>query len=237
MMNHKTVVISGASHGLGLAIAQELAGLGAHVLMIARRVDPLEAAAKAIRDSGGAATALPCDVADVAQVQALAEQVAAQFGSVDALVNNAGIPAPRSFAETDFADWDAVISTNLSGVFYMTRALWDSLCRARQAYVIKISGTAGRRGGGRPAYGAAKFGVTGLNHAIAQAGAAHGIRSTILYPGGMDTGWRGAPIGVLPREQSMDPRAVARLIAQLLASPAEFVVNEAVLNPLHQPFM
>ncbi|MCY3574454.1 MAG: SDR family oxidoreductase [Chloroflexi bacterium] len=237
MMNHKTVVISGASHGLGLAIAQELAGLGAHVLMIARRVDPLEAAAKAIRDSGGAATALPCDVADVAQVQALAEQVAAQFGSVDALVNNAGIPAPRSFAETDFADWDAVISTNLSGVFYMTRALWDSLCRARQAYVINISGTAGLRGGGSPAYGAAKFGVTGLNHAIAQAGAAHGIRSTILYPGGMDTGWRGAPIGVLPREQSMDPRAVARLIAQLLASPAEFVVNEAVLNPLHQPFM
>lgn len=236
-MNQKTAVISGASHGLGLAIAQELAGLGAHVVMIARRVEPLESAANAIRESGGAATALACDVADAAQVQALAAQIDTQFGTLDALVNNAGIPAPRSFAETDFANWDAVIGTNLSGVFYLTRALWNSLCRAQQAYVINISGTAGLRGGSSPAYGAAKFGMTGLNYAIAQAGAAQGIRSTILYPGGMDTGWRGAPIGVQPRSESMDPRAVAGLVAQLLTSPAEFVVNEAVLNPLHHPFM
>ncbi len=236
-MNNKTAVISGASHGLGLAIAQELAQLGAHVLMIARRAEALKAAAEAIRAAGGAATALPCDVSVAAQVQALAAQLEAQFGKVDALVNNAGIPAPRSFEATNIEDWDAVIGTNLSGVFYLTRALWDGLCRAQQAYVINISGTAGLRGGGSPAYGAAKFGMTGLNHAIAQAGAPHGIRSTILYPGGMDTGWRGTPIGALPREQSMDPRAVAGLVAQLLTSPAEFVVNEAVLNPLQQPFM
>lgn len=236
-MNQKTALISGASHGLGLAIAQELARLGAHVVMIARRSQPLESAAKAIQDAGGAATALACDVSDVAQAQALAAEIDAQFGALDVLVNNAGIPAPRSFAETDFADWDAVIGTNLSGVFYLTRALWKSLCGAQGAYVINISGTAGLRGGGSPAYGAAKFGMTGLNHAIAQAGAAHGIRSTILYPGGMDTGWRGAPIGVQPRSESMDPRAVASLIAQLLTSPAEFVVNEAVLNPLNHPFM
>lgn len=236
-MNQKTAVISGASHGLGLAIAQELARLGAHVVMIARRVEPLESAANSIGDAGGAATALPCDVSDVAQVQALAAQIGAQFGAVDALVNNAGIPAPRNFAQTNFADWDAVIGTNLSGVFYLTRALWNSLCQAQHAYVINISGTAGLRGGGSPAYGAAKFGMTGLNHAIAQAGAPQGIRSTILYPGGMDTGWRGAPIGVQPRSESMDPRAVAGMIAQLLASPAEFVVNEAILNPLHHPFM
>ena len=93
------------------------------------------------------------------------------------------------------------------------------------------------RGGGSPAYGAAKFGMTGLNYAIAAAGQPHGIRSTILYPGGMDTGWRGAPIGELPREESMDPQVVADYIAQLLTSPPEFVVNQAVLNPLNYPFM
>ena len=96
-------------------------------------------------------------------------------------------------------------------------------------YVINISGTAGLRGGGSPAYGSAKFGMTGLNGAIAQA---ERTRHTLDNPlsGGMDTGWRGAPIGVLPRSESMDPNIVAKMIVQMALSPPEFVVNEAVLN-------
>ena len=233
----KTAVISGASQGLGRAIALKLAALGARAILIARRPDPLDEAAQAIRASGGQATTYACDVSDSAQVRAAAASIREAFGAVDILINNAGIPAPRTFSETEFADWDAVIGVNLSGVFYLTRALWDCLIRAESAYVINVSGGAGLRGGGSPAYGSSKFGLTGLNHAIAQAGKAHKIRSTILYPGGMDTGWRGAPIGELPRSQSMDPAVVADMIAQLLTSPPEFVVNEAVLNPLDHPFM
>ena len=233
----KTAVISGASHGLGQALALKLASLGAHAVLLARRPDPLNEAARAIRAQGGEASAYPCDVSDAESVKATARQIQAAFASVDILVNNAGIPAPRSFAETDFSDWDAVIGVNLSGVFYLTRALWECLVSAESACVINISGTAGLRGGGSPAYGGSKFGLTGLNHAIAQAGVEHRIRSTILYPGGMDTGWRGAPIGDLPRSQSMDPAVVAEMVAHLVASPPEFVVNEAVLNPLEYPFM
>ena len=164
-------------------------------------------------------------------------EVERRFGAVHILINNAGIPAPRTFTETQFSDWDTVIGVNLSGVFYLTRALWDCLIRADAAAIINISGTAGLRGGGSPAYGSTKFGLTGLNHAIALAGKEHKIRSTILYPGGMDTGWRGAPIGEMPRSQSMDPAAVANFIGNLVSSPPEFVINEAVLNPLDQPYM
>ena len=171
------------------------------------------------------------------QVQAAAAEIERTFGAVDILVNNAGIPAPRTFPKTEFSDWDEVIGVNLSGVFYLTRALWDCLIRAHSATIINISGTAGTRGGGSPAYGSAKFGLTGLNHAIALAGQPHNIRSTILFPGGMDTGWRGAPIGELPRSESMDPAQVARFIGQLVTSPPEFVVNEAVLNPLDHPYL
>lgn len=236
-LNDKIAVVTGASHGLGQATAEQLAAQGAHVVLIARRPGPLKEAAAAIRASGGAASVYPCDIADGDQVQATAAQIQRAQGKVDILVNNAGIPAPRSFAETDFADWDEVIGVNLSGVFYVTRALWNCLIGAESAYVINISGTAGLRGGGSPAYGSAKFGMTGLNGAIAAAGKEHNIRSTILYPGGMDTGWRGAAIGVLPRRESMDPQVVARMILQLVTSPPEFVVNEAVLNPLEHPFM
>jgi len=235
-LKDKVAVISGASHGLGRALAETLAAAGAHSVLIARRPEPLIDAAEAISAAGGAASVYACDVADSAQVLDTAATIHAAFGKIDILINNAGIPAPRTFEDTGISDWDEVIGVNLSGVFYLTRALWSSLCAADSAYVINISGTAGLRGGGSPAYGGSKFGLTGLNHAIAQAGAAHNIRATILYPGGMDTGWRGAPIGVLPRSESMDPHVVARMIAQLLATPAEFVVNEAVLNPLDYPF-
>ena len=87
------------------------------------------------------------------------------------------------------------------------------------------------RGSGSPAYGSAKFGLTGLTRAIAASGKPHNIRTTVLYPGGMDTGWRGAPIGVKPPEETMNPQEVARYIGYLVATPPEFVVNEAVLNP------
>ncbi len=236
-LKDKVAVITGASHGLGRAVAETLAAAGAQVVLIARRAEPLNETADAIIAQGGAAAVYACDVADSTQVLETASAIQAAFGKVDILVNNAGIPAPRSFADTDISDWDEVIGVNLSGVFYLTRALWSSLCAADSAYVINISGTAGLRGGGSPAYGASKFGMTGLNHAIAAAGKECNIRATILYPGGMDTGWRGAPIGELPRSESMDPQVVANMIAQLVETPAEFVVNEAVLNPLDHPFM
>ena len=233
----KSAVISGASHGLGRAIALKLAALDAHTALLARGPDPLNEVAQEIRAGGGKATTYTCDVSDSAQVRATAGKIKDDFGSVEILINNAGIPAPRNFEETDVAAWDEVIGVNLSGVFYLTRALWNCLISAQSATVINISGTAGLRGGGSPAYGGSKFGLTGLNYAIAQAGKVQGIRSTILYPGGMDTGWRGAPIGELPRSQSMDPAVVADMVAHLVASPPEFVVNEAVLNPLDHPFM
>lgn len=236
-LNKKVAVITGASQGLGRSVAIKLAALGAHTVLLARRPGPLSQTAEAIRASGGEASTYPCDVSDSAQARASAAKIQETFGAVDILINNAGIPAPRSFVDTDFADWDEVIGVNLSGVFYLTRALWDCLINAQSAYVINISGGAGLRGGGSPAYGSSKFGLTGLNHAIAQAGVEHKIRSTILYPGGMDTGWRGTPIGELPRSESMDPDVVADMIAHLLTSPPEFVVNEAVLNPLAYPFM
>ena len=234
--NNKVAVITGASHGLGEAIASQLASQGLDLALIARGKERLEAVAARLRLAPYSAAAkivtLTCDVSDRSQVEGIAGRILAELGRVDVLVNNAGIPAPRTLDDTSFADWDEVIATNLSGAFYMTRALWDALRDSGAGYVINISGGSGLRGSGSPAYGSAKFGLTGLTRAIAASGKPHNIRTTVLYPGGMDTGWRGAPIGVKPPEEIMNPQEVARYIGYLVATPPEFVVNEAVLNPI-----
>lgn len=236
-LSNKVAVVTGASHGLGQAVVQHFAALGADVVLIARDQARLDEAAATVKSDGGRVLTVSCDVADAKQVKAAAEKIVAEMGRVDILVNNAGIPAPRTFQKTSFEDWDTVMGVNLTGVFYMTRALWDALVASGAGYVVNIAGTAGLRGGGSPAYGGTKFGLTGLNFSIAAAGKEHNLRSTILYPGGMDTGWRGAPIGVKPASETMSPDEVARFIGNLVTSPAEFVVNEAVLNPIAEPFM
>jgi 3-oxoacyl-[acyl-carrier protein] reductase len=228
----KVAIISGASRGLGKEIAQALVSLGADVVLLARDKGPLNEVAEALQPTDSRISTVSCDVSQVEQVQATARQVIGEMGRVDILINNAGIPAPRSFEETDFGDWDRVINVNLSGAFYLTRAFWDALTSSQAGYVVNIAGTAGLRGGPSPAYGSAKFGLTGLTRAIAASGKVHNLRATVLYPGGMDTGWRGAPIGVLPRAETMDPHEVARLVAYLVSTPPEFVVNEAILNPI-----
>ena len=231
-LREKVAVITGASHGLGKAIATEFVCLGADVVLLARHKERLEAVAEPLWAEGNRVLTVTCDVSQAEQVEQAAKQIVDEMGQVDILVNNAGIPAPRTFHDTDFADWDQVIGVNLSGVFYMTRALWDALTSSGAGYVVNISGTAGRRGGSSPAYGSAKFGLTGLTRAIAASGKARNLRATVLYPGGMDTGWRGAPIGEKPRAETMDPQEVARLVGYLVSTPPEFVVNEAVFNPI-----
>jgi NAD(P)-dependent dehydrogenase (short-subunit alcohol dehydrogenase family) len=235
-LKDRVAVISGGSHGLGKAIASHLASMGAHVVLLARNIEPLQVVAAEIADEGGQVTTISCNVSDSGQVRSAASKIMNELGRVDILINNAGIPAPRTFQDTSIDDWDSVVGVNLSGVFYLTRALWDGLTDGG-GYVITISGTAGLRGGGSPAYGSTKFGLTGLNHSIAVAGKEHNVRATILYPGGMDTGWRGAPIGEKPPEESMNPDEVARYIGYLITTPDAFVINEAVLNPINYPYM
>lgn len=231
-----TAVVTGASRGLGYAIAAALLGEGARTALLARNPEGLERAGRELGAPPGQMLLVPCDVSDPRAVERAAAQVLDAWDAVDVLVNNAGIPAPTSMEETGTADWQAVVGTNLSGAFYVTRAFWPALVASGRGYVINISGSAGLRGGPSPAYGAAKFGLTGLTRAIAANGRPHGLRATVLYPGGMDTGWRGRPRGRPPAE-AMDPGAVARMVVELLTRPPELVVHEVVLGPIGEPWV
>jgi len=220
-----------------LEISEKLISHEHTVLMISRNEKNLEAAIDGIETENKFAKPFVCDISDETAVKATVKEISTQYESIDVLINNAGIPAPRTFAETSIEEWNTVIGTNLNAVFYMTKSVWELLSAGDGGYVINISGTAGKRGGSSPGYGSSKFGLTGLTHAIAASGKDENIRATVLYPGSMDTGWRGAAIGVKPAEEIMDPKVVAELIEHLIFTPQEFVMNEAVLNPISNPFL
>ena len=237
MENRKNIIVTGASHGLGLAISKQLISHEHTVLMISRNEKTLKAAIDGINSGYKFAKPFVCDISDATAVKATTKKISAQYASIDVLINNVGIPAPRTFAETSIEEWNTVIGTNLNAAFYMTKSVWELLSADDGGYVINISGTAGKRGGSSPGYGSSKFGLTGLTHSIAASGKNENIRATVLYPGSMDTGWRGAAIGEKPPEEIIDPKKVAELIEHLILTPQEFVLNEAVLNPISDPFL
>jgi len=224
----KVVIITGASEGLGKGTAKVFAGQGWQVVMAARGREKLEAAAGELADAGGQVLAVVTDVSDPAQVNRLVERTMETFGRVDVLINNAGIDYPASIEELTVEQWNQVIATNLSGAFYTAKAVFPQMKAQRAGYIINISSVAGRKGWpNATAYCSSKFALTGLTQALNGEGKPHNIRCSVVYPGGMDTGWHAER-----NTGFLDPEDCGRFLLHMASQDPRFVVNEAVISPL-----
>src|SRR5215469_4700328 len=234
-LNGQLAVVTGASSGLGEATAVRLAELGARVALLARSEAGLDRVAARISGAGGTAFAVPADLADPDAVVAAIERLVSGSGSPRVLVNAAATDVPGPAEELPVADWQRVITVNLTAPFLLSRAVFPHMRAAGGGTIVNISSVAGRRGwAGAPAYCATKFGLTGLTQALAAEGAPHGIRVVCLYPGAMAMHWgtwnpedrdqprRAAPAEALPAED------VAGYIAWLVCAPAHLMVTESV---------
>jgi 3-oxoacyl-[acyl-carrier protein] reductase len=180
----RTAIVTGASRGIGKAIALRLAGAGAKVACVARSVDKLQETAAAIAAAGGAAEAHPCDVTDSAAVTRLIEELAEKWGGLDIVVNNAGITKDTLIPRMSDEDWDAVIATNLRSVFLFTRAASLVMMRKRSGRIINISSVSGLMGNpGQANYSASKAGVIGLTRTVAQELAGRKVTVNAICPG------------------------------------------------------
>ena len=182
----KTCIVTGASRGIGRAIALRLAGAGARMGLMARNGDALAALAAELGGPARAAWAT-CDVADSAQVNAAAASLRAALGPADILVNNAGIVLRAPVFTIDDASWRRMMAVNLDGPFFVTRAFADDLI-ARCGRIINIASIAGRQG--TPllaAYCTAKHGVVGLTRALAEELRSARVAVNAICPGSVDT--------------------------------------------------
>ncbi len=231
-MRRPIVLISGASQGIGAAIARTFAEEVPHVrlALVARNVENLGKTARACAKSGAKAEIFGCDVANAASVELMAAEVARCLGTPDVLINNAGAFTMAPFVQTSLAQFDDMIAVNLRSAFLVTQAFLPAMLKRKSGDIFFMSSIAGL--GAYPnaaAYCAAKFGVTGLAKVLRAETKAQGIRVCCVHPGATwSPSWEKS--GVKP-DRIMPAEDVARAILDVHRLSRRTVVEELVLRP------
>lgn len=230
----KSALITGASRGIGLAIAQRLGKLGARVAICARDPKPLDAACGDLRKEAIDAFAISADVSRGDQVSSLVEKTLARFGAIDFVVNNAGIGRFGPVQDFSEGDWDTVLDTNLKGVFLMTCAVAPSMISRGSGHIVNISSLAGKNffaGGGL--YCASKWGLLGLTYCMGEDLRSHGIRVTAVCPGSVATEF-GHPSSKNVHKM-LQPDDVAHAVEMVVTARPQSFISEVVMRPTQKP--
>jgi 3-oxoacyl-[acyl-carrier protein] reductase len=187
-MQDQIALITGASRGIGAAIAQTLGKQGAVVIGTATTQNGADQISAALQQAGIKGSGMALDVNDATQVEAVLKQIAEQFGDITILVNNAGVTRDTLLMRMKEEDWDAVLDTNLKSVWRMSQAVLRPMMKARYGRIVNISSVVGHSGNaGQTNYCAAKAGMTGFTKSLAQEVGSRGITVNCVAPGFIDT--------------------------------------------------
>lgn len=236
-LRDQVAIVTGASRGIGRAIALALASEGANVVVnYATSSTAADAVVSEIAQMGGSAIALQADVSQVAQVDEMISAVTDKWGRVDVLVNNAGITRDTLLLRMKPEDWQAVIDLNLTGVFLCTRAVSKMMLKQKSGRIINIASVAGQMGNpGQGNYSAAKAGVIGFTKTIAKEVASRGITVNAVAPGFISTDMTkdlktDEILKFIPLGRYGEPEEVAGLVRFLAADPAAAYITGQTMN-------
>ena len=230
----KTALITGGTRGIGLAIAQRFAQMGASVAISGRDRARLTDATRTLQGLGAQVCSIAADVSQSGDVTEMVRQANAAFGDLHILVNNAGIGVFGPAHEQSEADWDRVIDTNLKGVFLCSKAVAPQMIRQKTGHIINISSLAGKNanaGGG--VYYASKWGLQGLTYCMAEDLRQHGIRVSVICPGSVHTEF--SPHAGKDPQRMLQPGDVAHAAALLVTQSPQSFISEVLLRPTLKP--
>jgi 3-oxoacyl-[acyl-carrier protein] reductase len=233
-LTSKVALVTGASRGIGLAIAKTLASMGAKIGMCARDPGKLVAAAADLERHGSTVLAVPADVSRSGDIAALVRKTEQSLGPIEILVNNAGIGVFGPIQEASEADWDAVLDTNLKSVFLLSRAVAPGMISRRAGHIIHIASLAGKNafaGGG--IYCASKWGLLGLAECMAEDLRPFGIRVSAICPGSVATDF--SPPSKKDRGKMLQPEDVAHAVAAILTQSPQSFISQVLLRPAQKP--
>ena len=237
-MQGQVALVTGASRGIGAAIAQYLGKQGATVIGTATTQNGADQIGAALQQAGVKGIGMALDVNDAAQVEAVLKQIAEQFGDISILVNNAGVTRDTLLMRMKEDDWDMVLSTNLKSVFRLSQAVLRPMMKARYGRIINISSVVGHSGNaGQTNYAAAKAGMTGFTKSLAQEVGSRGITVNCVAPGFIDTDMtrelaeeqRNRLLQQIPLGRLGQAEDIAAAVA-FLASPAAGYVSGETLH-------
>lgn len=231
----KVVLVTGGGRGLGEAVCLTLSLAGASVIVADVRPELAEQVASKIQDSGKEAMALLLDVANEEQAQAAVQKVTAQYGHLDALINNAGTDVTLSIEELSISDWDRILAVNLRGPFIMSKFALPLMKEQGSGYIINIVSTAAKRAWANASgYHASKWGLLGFSHALHVEARPHNVKVTALVAGGMRTPFLLDRFPDIDVSTLQDPKNVAETIRFLLSTPAGTVIPEMMVLPMSE---
>jgi NAD(P)-dependent dehydrogenase (short-subunit alcohol dehydrogenase family) len=228
----QAALVTGAGRGIGRAVALGLAREGAAVALASRTAHELEATAKEVRETGGAALIVPADVTDEAATTAMVARTRDGLGRLDVLVNAAGAAAFAPVADLHVADWDRVLSANLRGAVLCCRAVLPVMMAARRGTIVSIgSVVTSRTLPGTAAYTASKYGLLGFSRVLAEEMRAHGVRVGVVTAGATDTPLWDAVPGAPDRSRMLTPEQVAEAVVLMAALGPNAALEEVTLLP------
>nr|WP_280521231.1 3-ketoacyl-ACP reductase [Paenibacillus mangrovi] len=229
-LKNKTAIVTGAGKGIGLAIATALAKEGVNLGMMARTASDLEALKDSLtKEYGVSVHTATADVSSRQEVDAAVSKLGQELGSIDILINNAGMAAFGTVAEMDPEQWERIIQVNLMGTYYVSRAVLPTMVEQNSGNIINISSTAGEKGFATgSAYCASKFGIMGLTESLLQEVRKKNIRVVALTPSTVNTDLaRDNNLSIGDEDRMMQPEDVAELALAALKLPARVFVKSA----------
>lgn len=231
----QVAVITGASRGIGPAIAEALAGAGATVVLAARSEAEVNLVAERIGQAGGTALAVPTDVSQEEQVRWLFERSAERFGKVDLVVNNAGVGVFGPLIESTTEQWDWVMEITLKGAYLVAREALKVMVPRRDGLIINIgSDLSYKTSANCGVYGSAKYAMGALTRVINQEHRKDGIRCTGIYPGMIDTFFAGSEMGAAHKAEWLKASDLAAACLYVAAQPRYVRIDEIRMHPMVQ---